>query len=107
MKEILEEDGTIYEIIVAARDRLSEMNSSPDGECAICLCCFDSYVITSNGFSFCFSVRDKKFKVIQIDVTSKPITSIKPNCKKIIRFSGVSYLETTNSKLLHYPIIKM
>ena len=42
MKEILEDDGTIYEIIMAARDRLSEMNSSPDGECAICLCCFDN-----------------------------------------------------------------
>ena len=44
MKEILEEDGTIYEIIIAARDRLSEMNSSPDGECAICLCCFDNLI---------------------------------------------------------------
>ena len=44
MKEILEEDGTIYEIIMAARDRLSEMNSSPDGECAICLCCFDNLI---------------------------------------------------------------
>ena len=41
MNSVLEE-GTIYEIISSARDRLSEMNSSPDGECSICLCPFDS-----------------------------------------------------------------
>ena len=41
MNSVLEE-GTVYEIISSARERLSEMNSSPDGECAICLCPFDS-----------------------------------------------------------------